>query len=322
MVAEIDETGGIDTDKIREAASRNGIMTQRVVGMGVHSGLEVETTLDPKEQPFLYDHQIDGTPVLPGVMGIEALVEAATLLFPDLHIGSVENVDFASPFKFYRGEPRTVKLRAAFEKHNGDVVAHCRLVGERKLHGRDEPEVTTHFTARVRLLTQAPEPGKRARVAAPTGTGRVESGEIYKLYFHGPAYQVMENSWRAGGEVVGTFNNNLPANHAPADLPALVAPRLIELCFQTAGISEMAGSATMGLPHHIDEVEFLRPPRKKAKGHYYAAVTSHDEGAYNARVVDDEGNVYMTMRGYRTMQMPGSIEDELLQPLKDKMTES
>jgi NADP-dependent 3-hydroxy acid dehydrogenase YdfG/acyl carrier protein len=320
MLDEFDDTGGVDTDKLYAASSTKGVMTQRVVGMGIHSGLVVETTLDPKEQPFLYDHQIDGTPVLPGVMGIEALVEAATLVFPDLYVGSVENIDFAVPFKFYRGEPRTVVLRAAFEKHNGDVVADCRLVGERTLHGRTEPEVTTHFTARVRLLTQAPESGKRARLATPAETSRVKSGDIYKLYFHGPAYQVVENSWRADGEVVGTFNSNLPANHAPSDLTALVSPRLIELCFQTAGISEMAGSATMGLPHHIDEVEFLKHPREKSEDRYYATVSTGAEGSYDACVVDDEGNVYLTLRGYRTMQMPGSIESALLQPLKDKMT--
>ena len=36
-----------------------------------------ETTLDPTTEPFLHDHQIEGTPVLPGVMGIEAFAEAA-----------------------------------------------------------------------------------------------------------------------------------------------------------------------------------------------------------------------------------------------------
>ena len=51
---------------------KQGIMIGKISGMGLHSGLAIETTLDPKEQAFLYDHQIDGTPVLPGVMGIEA----------------------------------------------------------------------------------------------------------------------------------------------------------------------------------------------------------------------------------------------------------
>jgi hypothetical protein len=39
---------------------------------GLHGRLTIETTLDPGVQPFLHDHQIEGKPVLPGVMGIEA----------------------------------------------------------------------------------------------------------------------------------------------------------------------------------------------------------------------------------------------------------
>ena len=57
-------------------------MVGKITGMGVHSGLTMETTLDPTAQPFLYDHRIDGTPVLPGVMGIEAFAEAALCVHP------------------------------------------------------------------------------------------------------------------------------------------------------------------------------------------------------------------------------------------------
>ena len=45
-------------------------------------GIVIVTELDPATQPFLDDHRIEGTPVLPGVMGIEAFAEAACLLAP------------------------------------------------------------------------------------------------------------------------------------------------------------------------------------------------------------------------------------------------
>ena len=61
--------------------------------MGLHSGLTVEATLDPQQQPFLYNHRIGGTAVLPGVMGLEALASVARLLFPSMHIAAIENVD-------------------------------------------------------------------------------------------------------------------------------------------------------------------------------------------------------------------------------------
>ncbi len=69
--------------------------------MGLQSGLKIETTLDPAIQPFLHDHQIDGTPVLPGVMGIEAFAEAALCLLPGWHVEAIEDVNFLAPFKFY-----------------------------------------------------------------------------------------------------------------------------------------------------------------------------------------------------------------------------
>ena len=66
-------TGGLDAS--HAAAARP--MAGRIAGMGVQSGLSVITELDPADQAFLSDHRIDGTPVLPGVMGIEAFAEAA-----------------------------------------------------------------------------------------------------------------------------------------------------------------------------------------------------------------------------------------------------
>ena len=65
-----------------------GPMIGKIAGMELYSPITIETTLDPKIQPFLHDHQIDGTPVLPGVMGIEAFAEAALLHAPGWHIES------------------------------------------------------------------------------------------------------------------------------------------------------------------------------------------------------------------------------------------
>ena len=38
----------------------------KIAGFGTYGGLTMETTLTPSAQPFLNDHRIDGTPVLPG----------------------------------------------------------------------------------------------------------------------------------------------------------------------------------------------------------------------------------------------------------------
>ncbi|MFQ5584466.1 MAG: SDR family oxidoreductase, partial [Calditrichia bacterium] len=89
MLNEFDDTGGLDVSesgKLNKVLAKRGIMLETVKGMGLYSGLTVEVALDPEKQPFLHDHQIGGTPVLPGVMGIEALVEAAKAIFPGLNL--------------------------------------------------------------------------------------------------------------------------------------------------------------------------------------------------------------------------------------------
>ena len=126
-------------------------MVGKIAGMGLYSGLTIETTLDPTIQPFLHDHQIDGTPVLPGVMGIEAFAEAALCMLPGWHVEAIEEVNFLAPFKFYKNEPRTVTIQAVFYPQGEKLIADCRLIGRRALPNQPEPQVTTHFTARVRV---------------------------------------------------------------------------------------------------------------------------------------------------------------------------
>ena len=45
-------------------------------------------------------------------MGIEGFAEAALCVLPGWHVAAVEDVNFLSPFKFYRDEPRTVTIEA------------------------------------------------------------------------------------------------------------------------------------------------------------------------------------------------------------------
>ena len=117
-------------------------------------GVVVSTELDPATQPFLHDHRIDGTPVLPGVMGMEAFAEAARLLAPDWYVTAIEDVEFLAPFKWYRDEPRRVEIHARAVLDGDRLVADCRLDGRRPLPGQGE-QVTTHFTGRVVLSPTA-----------------------------------------------------------------------------------------------------------------------------------------------------------------------
>jgi hypothetical protein len=278
--------------------------------MGVYEGVTVETILDPAAQPFLDHHRIEGTPVLPGVMGIEAFAEASTVVLHGWRVTAVEDVDFLAPFKFYREEPRTLTIAVQFRAEGDDILAMCRLIGARRLPNQDEPQVTTHFTGTVRL-SRSPDAEATAPVpAAGPGPG-IGPEAIYGVYFHGPAYRVLRSVW-PGTPTIGLMADDLPPNHAPEDAPTIVAPRLIELCFQTAGMWELSSLGRFALPTHVDRV---RPAAGAGEGRapFSAVVTPNDTGdRFDATVVDAGGRVHVNLEGYRTVALPGGVDPAAL----------
>jgi acyl transferase domain-containing protein/NAD(P)-dependent dehydrogenase (short-subunit alcohol dehydrogenase family)/acyl carrier protein len=316
LANEWDADGGLDRSAVEAVIRKQpqGPMMGTVSSVSLQHGLTMEATLNPKLQPFLYDHQIEGTPLLPGVMGLEAFAEAASWMLPGWQVAAIEDVNFLAPFKFYRSEPRSFTIRATFHPDGEAVVANCELLGSRTLPNQAEPQVTVHFTGRVRLLRQL----QVAPPAQPPGEPVdpvIESTYIYHLYFHGPAYQVLERAWRDGNRTIGKLAANLPANHVPAEKPTVIEPRLIELCFQTAGLWEMGALGTLGLPQRIQQVSILRP-RAASQACLYAVITNHaDDAVFDGAIVDSAGNQYVQLSGYRTIALPNSVDAEPLKAL-------
>jgi malonyl CoA-acyl carrier protein transacylase/NAD(P)-dependent dehydrogenase (short-subunit alcohol dehydrogenase family) len=327
LMNEFDPTGGLEVNAASadkrspaQGPAGCGVMIGKIASAGLYSPLTIETTLDPAVQPFLHDHQIDGTPVLPGVMGIEAFAEAALCLLPGWHVEAIEEVNFLAPFKFYRNEPRPVTVEAVIHPLGDGLIADCRLLGRRPLPNQTEPQVTTHFTARARLVKHAPALVTVPPLGRPDGH-IIEAADIYRLYFHGPAYQVIERAWWDGTRMVGLMAKGLRNNHHPSGLPTLMAPRLIELCFQTAGVWEMGVEGRMGLPQHIDRVSLLVCDPEEAEGQLYAVVTPNPlKGSFDAEVVNAKGTRYLQLSGYRTVAVPGAVDAGRLEALRAAMS--
>ncbi|MGI9646172.1 MAG: SDR family NAD(P)-dependent oxidoreductase, partial [Ilumatobacteraceae bacterium] len=316
LTEEFHPTGGLETSIVDDALAQLPLLTE-VAGVTGPDGLVVLSTLDPTEQPFLDDHRIDGTPVLPGVMGMELFAEVAGLAFPDRHVVAVEDVDFLAPVKFYRDEPRTLRISAQYRTDGDDVVADCTLVGERLLANQDEPQRTVHFTGRVRLSTEAVA---SSTVDVPAlGEPSATPAQIYEIYFHGPAYQVMAGASRDGDVAVGQMVNDLAPNQKPQDASLVTAPRLTEFCFQAAGVWEIGTTGQMALPMHVGRIVPTHGSEPSIDATTLVAVTPGDDGAFDATVVSDGGEVLLRLEGYRTVRLPGALSDEQVAPLRQAM---
>jgi hypothetical protein len=290
-----------------------------VVRDSVNYGITVHTTLDPKEQPFLDDHRSDRvTSLLPAVMGMEGMVEVARLLAPEWALAAVEDVDFLAPLKFYRDEPRTIEISALVRPDGADLLAECRVEAERQLPGSDSPTRTTHFTGLVRLTRSAPD-GEHQDPPAREGA-EVAADDVYAAFFHGPAYQVIEAAWRAGDSASAQFASDLPANHAPSDQPTQAAPRLIELCFQTAGLWEMGREGRMALPTHVTRAVVLGSAGETAEGPLTVTAQQGPDG-FDCVVTDASGAVQVRLEGYRTVTLPQPLADDVQAPIRTVMAD-
>jgi hypothetical protein len=117
------------------------------------------------------------------------------------------------------------------------------------------------------------------------------------------------------GLAVGLMADELPPDTEPAGSLSLVAPRLVELCFQTAGVIEATRKEVLGLPTSYRAVGVYRQP-EQAEGLRLHAVVGYSPRTdeYDAQVVDDRGRVYLELSGYRTVALPGRKTIEVTRP--------
>jgi NAD(P)-dependent dehydrogenase (short-subunit alcohol dehydrogenase family) len=306
LVEEWDPAGGLDPEKasawLKERPHAYP-MVKKVTGAPLHGGVTVETRLDPEEQPFLHDHQIEGVPVLPGVMGLETFAELASVLCPDRVVTAIRDVEFLSPFKFHRMKAQTLHLAAV-----GRAGPEGTLLVEVRLSSRIQPkpgvpaQERLHFRGRA-VLERAPLAAKKVPFAPPD-EWTVDREAIYRVYFHGPAYQVLGGVKIDPGHAVGAFHRDVPPNASDVEAIERVAPRLVELCFQTAGVFDITQRHVFGLPAGLEALRVYRPVEERSRPLFAEAWHRKDDDGLDARVVDADGNVYVELQNYRTVPLP------------------
>jgi len=322
-------SGGLDVEAANRALTEGGsihVMLSRAVGLDLNQGILLEAELDPQDEPFLKDHALNGIPLLPGVMGIEGFSVAAKHVSSVLgskksgfEVDGLEDIHFLTPFKFYRGEARRITWKAQVVREAAGLVAHVCLESTLALSTRKK-EVVQHFAGKVRLKpVEDTDPEVLVKPPEWNGAYTVSAEEIYRLYFHGPAFQVLEGV-QLGGEgdvVLGRLARNLPP--ITGTKQAMVTlPVLLELCLQTAGVWEVGSTGILALPQSIGNLNLYRlKPNDLA---IYAEVRpGQDEDGnrhFDARVVDSNGRLYLDVHNYRTAPLPYSVEAELVKPLR------
>jgi len=323
-----DPHGGLDIEKANTALTQGNpihVMLSRASGISLSEGILLEAELDPTHEAFLIDHALNGVPLLPGVMGIEGFAVAAEHVATSLgasksgfRVEKLADINFLTPFKFYRDEARLITWKAQVVREAEGLVAHVLLESKlARLQGK--VDVMQHFSGKVHLVpANQPHSENEGKPPHWNGSYTVQAEDIYKLYFHGPSFQVLDSVQRNGETMLGKLNKDIPPITENEDA-LLSLPILVELCLQTAGVWEIGTNGSLSLPQAIGA---LRLYENKVNGvPIYAEVTpKHNilgELSFDARVIDGKGHIYLEMEDYRTAQLPYGIEEkELLAPIE------
>ncbi|WP_143264210.1 type I polyketide synthase, partial [Amycolatopsis kentuckyensis] len=165
------------------------------VALAAGDGLVLTGRVSPQAQPWLADHAVHGTILLPGTAFVELAVQAGDRA----GCGTVEELTLETPLTLPDGGARALQVWVgpAGETGRRAIEVHSR---------RDEDDPWTRHATGV-LAPGAPDAGFTLDSWPPEGAARIDLDGFYDGlraaagYGYGPAFQGLSSAWRRGDEI-------------------------------------------------------------------------------------------------------------------------
>ncbi len=217
--------------------------------------LVAEIKLDPQSDLFLIQHTFGGKPLLPAVIGLESMIQAASLTQPTRVFDSVGDFQIIAPCKFRDQNPITVKVVAEV---NGDAVK-CRLIST---VGKE----TVFQTATVMFADKAEPVLAPTLESAPFPYSPMNYAEGKQAQLlHGPLFRCLKSLClqRDGGfgKVAAAAANNLAGSRKGSKwfLPTAT----LDSCLVATGVDLfILMNKRTEVPHRMGEVRVVRLPKE------------------------------------------------------------
>ena len=288
-------TAGPDASK---ATHFLGKIESLVKGVEIH----VEKEFNLSSDPYLADHAIEGTPYVPGVMGLETFFETATALTGNV-TRALKDVHFYLPIKLLRNRPQAVRVIGKAIGDNAEMEIESDFINSK---GVKMGNTRRHFVAKT--MKDFVSTWDQVKAQAMTGLEaqlQVTPAEIYQKYFHGPSFQVLGGILRVDDrESLAVYNTTPAPQWTDGPRTLLANPMLIEAAFQCCGFQDMAIAHKMTLPDGIAEVAVLNNQLPPARLYLYGVnkgASADGKTLHDAYVFDAQGDVWVEIHGYRAI---------------------
>ena len=296
------QNGGGQTPAAAPAAAQEAThFLGNVQKMEAGHELRGEKEFNLKADPYLADHAIEGTPYVPGVMGIETFMETANALMGKVPQG-LEDVHFFLPIKLLRNRPQAVRIIGTSNGTQAAMEIESDFINSK---GVKMGNTRRHFTAKtLNTFTSTWNDVKNNIHLDVNAAPVVTKEEIYKKYFHGPSFQVLGGILRVNEKESLAVYHTTPKPQWPEAKTLLANPMLIEAAFQCCGFQDMSVANKMTLPDGIKEVAVFKrevPPQTLYLYGVNKGLTADGKTLHDAYVFDEKGNVWVEIHGYQAI---------------------
>ena len=296
------QNGGGQTPAAEPAAAKDAThFLGNVQKMEAGHELRGEKEFNLKADPYLADHAIEGTPYVPGVMGIETFMETANALMGKAPQG-LEDVHFFLPIKLLRNRPQAVRIIGTSDGTQATMEIESDFINSK---GVKMGNTRRHFTAKtLNAFTSTWDEVKNEIHLDVNAAPVVTKEEIYKKYFHGPSFQVLGGILRVNEKESLAVYHTTPKPQWPEAKTLLANPMLIEAAFQCCGFQDMSVANKMTLPDGIKEVAVFKrevPPQTLYLYGVNKGLTADGKTLHDAYVFDEKGNVWVEIHGYQAI---------------------
>ncbi len=256
------------------------------------SAAAVAVPVNPVSDRFLSEHTLHKVPLLPAVMAIEIMAEAAEVLAqPGERAIVLRNMQILSGIKCMGTESRTLLARCQRTDSQVDVQLFESAEAE-------SPSMTVTVVLGTEFLpmeqTMSPPHGEFMDYPYP------KDAPIQ----HGPCFQTLKKlaPWRFQGTAHLQIGESCLADDFPADAEWIIDPAILDGVLVACGSDAwLYYGFTPELPHSFDEIilsTMLKPRESCVAGFKCCTVFKEDTTTYDLVLQDSTNRTFMQVNGF------------------------
>ncbi|MFF3821463.1 type I polyketide synthase [Streptomyces bluensis] len=244
--------------------------------------------LSVRTHPWLGDHTVDGTVVVPGTALLELAVQAAD------HVGlhGVDELTLRAPLVL--AHDSAVQVQTSVDPAEAEGTRTVRIHARPDGAPDDEPW-TLHATGTLGAAVRSAVPEWDLRAWPPAGAEPVPVDDLYTRLaetgmVYGPAFQGLRALWRAGGDLF--VEAELPEHTADDASGFALHPALLDAVLHALGIDDTEADTEAGEGRRKALLPFLWSgvhPTAVGASAVRARLTVHAPGEVALRIADAEG---------------------------------